>query len=120
MPAVSVHWKPNGLPIATATSPTRSAEELPSSACGSAAPRAPPSRRITARSVSGSSPTSTAPRRSPSGSEAVRRRLPATTWLLVSAKPSGVNTTPEPFPRPAVMCATAGPTRSKARATRAE
>ena len=53
MPAVTVHWKPSGLPIAATICPTRSVAERPSSACG----RPLPDRRSTAVSVAASSPT---------------------------------------------------------------
>ena len=60
--------------------------------------------RISARSVSGSSPTSRAVRCWPSGVVTSMRAeelavLPApATWLLVRISPSGATTTPEPVP----------------------
>src|SRR5256886_7350151 len=93
-PAVTVLWKPSGLPIATTSWPTRSAPESPSSATVSETG----GTRSTARSVSGSSPTSSARTRRPSGNAASSRVASWTTWLVVSTNPSGVNTNPEPFP----------------------
>ena len=97
MPAVTECCKPKGLPIATTTWPTRTFLELPSVAHGSDPPSV--AARSTARSVSASRPTRSARSDRPSGSIAVSRSAPATTWLLVSTRPSGVNTTPEPLPR---------------------
>ena len=57
-----------------------------------------PCRRMTARSVSGSSPTRWRRSLRPSSSVTVMRFAPLTTWLLVSTKPSGVSTKPEPLP----------------------
>ena len=56
------------------------------------------------------------------------RLAPCTTWLLVSAKPSAVNTTPEPLAagpgrpsgRAACRCSTAGDTASAAAMTARE
>src|SRR5213593_910021 len=53
---VTVLWKPRGLPMATTSCPTRSAAESPNSATVSETG----GTRMTARSVSGSSPTSSA------------------------------------------------------------
>jgi hypothetical protein len=58
-PAVTVDSKPSGLPIATTSWPRRSALESPSAAAGVPAGR---SVRISARSVSGSSPSTRASR----------------------------------------------------------
>src|SRR5262249_10764092 len=55
--------------------------------------------RITARSVSGSSPIKRASKLRPSESVTPSLLAPCTTWLLVKIKPSGVNTKPEPLPR---------------------
>ena len=55
-PAVTVCWKPYGEPIATAIWPTRMLDESASRTCWSRGA----SMRITARSVSGSSPMSCA------------------------------------------------------------
>jgi hypothetical protein len=129
-PAVTVAWKPSGLPIAMTSWPGLSAAESPRSAVGS--PVAP--RRSTARSVSGSSPTNSAAYCAPSGSVARTAAAPWTTWLLVSAKPSGVKTNPEPLPAAGAprgvprlgaasvtsRCTTAGPVRSTARTTACE
>src|SRR5438094_760504 len=93
-PAVTVLWNPSGLPIAMTSCPTRSAPESPSSARA----REGGSTRITATSVSGSSPTSSARSRRPSAKAASIRVASCTTWLFVRMKPSGVNTNPEPWP----------------------
>ncbi len=120
-PAVTVHWKPKGLPIATTSWPTRNCRESPSRANAEASP----SRRSTARSVSGSSPTRVAPRLRPSGNAASILRASLTTWLLVRTYASGVKTTPEPAPPPPLApvtcrCRTAGPTLSTAPITARE
>ena len=62
-PVVTVASKPSGLPIAIAICPRFSFEELPSFAAGRAALE---SMRNSARSVSGSSPSTLAERRRPS------------------------------------------------------
>ena len=94
-PAVSVPPKPSGLPIATTSWPTRSRSASPSSA----AVRPFVSRRRTARSESGSAPTSLNSCSLPSTNEA--RPEPsvwATTCAEVSRNPSGVITTALPPP----------------------
>src|SRR5476649_1283939 len=65
-PAVTVDSKPSGLPIATTSWPRRSALESPSAAAGVPAGR---SVRSSARSVSGSSPSTRASRALPSAKE---------------------------------------------------
>ena len=94
-PAVTEHSKPRGLPMATTSWPGRSVRESPRRTAG----RSGAWRRITARSVSGSSPASRAGRERPSGSRTSILRAPCTTWLFVRANPSGVRTKPEPEPR---------------------
>src|SRR6267378_1259593 len=119
-PVVTVCWKPYGLPIAIASCPTRTSREEPSTAAGVTAPP----RRITAISVSGSSPTRSASRLEPSENVARMPRAPCTTWLLVRRSPSGVNAKPEPLPRRRLnvtsRCATADATASTAPTTAAE
>ena len=80
MPQVTVWPTPNGLPIASTTSPTCSASELPSVMTGSL------SSAIfsTARSVSGSVPITLARASRPSLSCTSISSAPSTTWLLVS------------------------------------
>jgi len=56
------------------------------------------SMRTSARSVSGSSPTTRAERLRPSTVVTLTRVAPPTTWLLVSTSPSGATITPEPVP----------------------
>ena len=81
--------------------PRLSCLELPSGAAGSVTGS---STRSSARSVSGSSPTSRAVRllalrRSSPRSARQRAAPPApATWLLVRMRPSGATTTPEPVP----------------------
>src|SRR6266568_2424302 len=93
-PAVTVVWKPYGLPMATAIWPARIACESPSWA----GTRFGASMRTTARSVCGSSPTTAAATRRPSASDTSILLAPRMTWLLVNAKPSGVKMKPEPLP----------------------
>jgi hypothetical protein len=81
MPAVTVHWKPKGLPMATTICPTRSLAEEPSRAC--ACP--PPPTRSRAMSVSASRPTSSAGRSRPSRVDTRSKAAPSTTWLLLNA-----------------------------------
>ena len=66
-PAVTDPVKPSGLPIATTSCPTRRSPASPSSAAG----RSPSAVRITARSESGSEPTTSASKLAP-----VRERCP--------------------------------------------
>ncbi len=54
--------------------------------------------RTTAMSVSGSRPTTLAAWVSPSGRMTRQAVPPSTTWLLVTMKPSGVSTKPDPLP----------------------
>src|SRR5437879_1021178 len=82
--------------MAMTTCPTRSAAESPSGA----ATRDEASTRRIARSVSGSSPISSARRRRPSAKATSVLVAPCATWLLVRMNPSGVKTNPEPPPPP--------------------
>ena len=108
-PAVTVAWKPNGAPIATAIWPWRRRALSPSRALA----RPVASVRSTARSVSGSRPTTRAALSRPSRKRAVAARASPTTWALVTTRPSGASTTPEPPPWPSTDSAqTAGPTAS--------
>ena len=116
MPAVTVDSKPSGLPIATTSWPRLRALELPSVAAGVPAGS---SVRSSARSVSGSSPSTLASAWPPPAKERRTRRTPPTTWELVSTSPSPAITTPEPTPPPRSLPSvirstrtTAGPTRS--------
>ena len=99
-PAVTEPARPSGLPTATTSWPTTSWSASPSSAGGGVVPEA----RSTARSDSGSAPTTRNGAVEPSANAAVPDVAPPTTWALVSKKPSPVKTTPEPrlsLPRPA-------------------
>lgn len=78
-PVETVDWKPNGLPMAMTTWPTRRAAESPRLAKG----RPAAFTRITARSVAGSVPTISPARVRPSSRVAWRSRAWATTWSLV-------------------------------------
>ena len=94
-PAVTVDSKPSGLPMAITSCPRRSRRESPRVAAGNVSGSL---TRTSARSVSGSSPTTCAVRLRPSA--VVTRTLvaPPTTWLLVRTNPSGATITPEPEP----------------------
>jgi hypothetical protein len=97
-PVVTVDSKPSGLPMAITSWPRFSRLESPSVAAGSVTAS---STRNSARSVSGSSPTSRARKSWPSAVvTAMRAAAPAApaTWLLVRMSPSGATTTPEPVP----------------------
>ena len=86
--------------------------------------------RMTARSVSGSSPMRSAGKLAAVGERDVEcSSAPWTTWLLVRMRPSGVKTNPEPCPpsprrpaaaRPSSMVTTDGPTVSTALTTACE
>ena len=99
-PAVTVDSKPSGLPMAITSWPRRSRLESPSVAAGSVTGA---STRTSARSVSGSSPTTRAVRLRPVGGHSSTRAAPPTTWLLVSTSPSGATMTPEPEPARAAL-----------------
>ena len=102
MPVVTVPPSPSGEPNATTCCPTRTVSELPS--CIGVSPETLRARS-TARSKPGSRPTISACAVAPSWNTAVTtppRAAASTTWLLVSSRPSGLSTTPEPSPpRPA-------------------
>ena len=89
--------------------------------------------RITAISVSGSWPTTSAPQSRPSERVTFTLELPSTTWLFVRISPSSANTNPEPLaagesdrPRRSGCCfetsmlTTDGATMSTARVTERE
>ena len=79
MPEVTVWPKPKGLPIASTMSPTRSVSEEPKVVAG----RSVASTCSTARSVSGSLPTTLASSFLPSESDTSISSAASTTWLLV-------------------------------------
>ena len=93
-PAVTELAKPLGLPMATTSWPTRSSAASPSGA----GERSPPSARSTARSESGSEPTTDSGVSWPSLKLAVPWRVPSTTWAEVTRKPSAEMATPLPAP----------------------
>ena len=97
-PAVTDPASPSGLPTATTSWPTLSLSASPSSAGSGVGPFA----RSTARSDSGSAPTTRNGADVPSANSAVPAVALPTTWALVSRNPSPVKTTPEPrlSPRP--------------------
>ncbi len=116
-PAETVLWKPSGLPMATASWPTRRRSESAKAAKG----RRAASAFITARSVAGSVPTTRTGYVSPSVSVIVSSPEFSTTWLLVRTNPSGAMISPLPAPsRPQGVypfcltrtATTAGPTKS--------
>src|SRR5450756_2269040 len=96
-PDVTECSRPNGDPIATASSPTTTLLDWLSSMMGSAF-----GILTTAMSVSGSAPTSVALTRSPPTGVTTIELASATTWLFVMmyVPPSGVlrKATPEPLP----------------------
>ncbi len=108
-PVVTLRWKPKGLPIATTSWPTTRSPASPSVATVGSSSGA---KRITARSLGGSSPRTSAGTEDPSESvtwispsalPALRLRRPRTTWLLVTAvadPPPVPKITPLPPPRP--------------------
>ncbi len=116
-PAVTEPSKPLGLPTATTSWPTLSSAASPSSA----AVRSPSSVRSTARSDSGSRPTTSKRRSAPSEKVARPRSELPTTWADVSRKPSGVSATALPAPRRITRrLATDGVTRSATSTTARE
>ena len=95
-PAVTVPAKPSGLPMATTSWPTRSRAASPSGAGRGL----PPVVRTTARSDSGSRPTTWNSSSAPSTNVAVPRSVPATTWAEVTRWPTGSMATADPAPPP--------------------
>ena len=94
-PAVTVESKPNGLPIATTSWPTRRPADSPSCACGN--PEA--SACTTATSVHGSAPT-TRPETSRPSFKRTRTRLEPSHHVMVREQ-KAVGREQEPRPRPA-------------------
>src|SRR6202040_3646464 len=91
-PAVTEPARPSGLPTATTSWPTTSLSASPSSAGSGVGPLA----RSTARSDSGSAPTTRNGADVPSENDAEPLVALPTTWALVSRNPSPVKTTAEP------------------------
>jgi hypothetical protein len=87
---------PIGLPTATTSWPICSRSASPSGAAGAPAW----CTRTTARSESGSAPTTSNFVSVPSANSAVPLFAPMITWALVSRKPSSVKVTAEPAPAP--------------------
>lgn len=81
--------------MAMAICPARTCLELASLAEGSVSPVSP---RSTARSVSGSRPSTRAENLWPSASDSEIALADSMTWLLVKMSASGETTTPEPVP----------------------
>src|SRR5262249_5051887 len=108
-PAVTDPASPSGLPTATTSWPTLSVSASPSSAGSGVGPLA----RSTARSDSGSAPTTRNGADVPSANSAVPVVALPTTWAVVSRNPSPVKTTPEPrlSPRPYPPCPPRGTRR---------
>jgi hypothetical protein len=115
-PAVTEPPKPCGFPIATTSCPTRNDVASPSSV----ATRSRASVRRTARSESGSAPTTSARKVRPSVNVAVARRARATTCAEVSRNPSAVIATALPAPLPTWRFATEGESRSATSVTTRE
>jgi hypothetical protein len=123
-PAVTVDSKPSGLPIAITSWPRRSRALSPSTADG-----VPAGSGVlkSARSVSGSLPSTRASAWLPSGNDSRTRAALPTTCELVSTSPSLAMTTPDPVPPPGSLPSasrstrtTAGPTRSTTETTARE
>jgi hypothetical protein len=80
MPMVTVWPTPSGLPIASTTSPTCTASELPSASAGS-----PSAVTLSsATSLGLSVPTTAAGSVRPSGNSTVMLSAPSITWLFVT------------------------------------
>mmetsp|Transcript_46487 Transcript_46487/g.64595 ORF Transcript_46487/g.64595 Transcript_46487/m.64595 type:complete len:228 (-) Transcript_46487:96-779(-) len=94
IPAVTVPPRPNGLPIATTQSPTRSRSLSPNSTEGSCLPAGSILR--TATSVFSSVPSSSALNSVSSCSRTVISSASAITWLLVTTMPAASMMKPEP------------------------
>ena len=97
MPCVTVCPTPNGLPIASTTSPTSSSSEFDSSSTGNCSRGA--FSRSTARSVRLSFSTISASNSRLSASETFTWSAPSMTWLLVTTRPDASTITPEPSER---------------------
>ena len=93
MPADTDPPRPNGLPIASTQSPTRIASLSPNGTNGSGEAG---STFSTAMSVLGSRPTSSASSDEPSVKLTMISSASSMTWLLVTTKPEGSITKPEP------------------------
>ena len=90
------------LPMAITGSPTSRSADVPSVAgCSGAAP----STLMTARSLSDALPTSEASCCEPSNRRTEMSSDSATTWALVSTRPSSDRTTPVPAPSNTLPCA---------------
>src|SRR2546427_10919890 len=121
-PDVTDPEKPIGFPIATTSWPTLSWSALPIRMGWRLSVRA----RATARSLSGSAPTTSTSCSVPSMNDALAAPPAATTWAEVTRNPSGVMTTPDPAPpnprpaRPMRRLATDGRTASATELTMTE
>jgi hypothetical protein len=93
-PAVTEPANPSGFPMATTSCPTRSRAASPIGAGFGW----PPVVRTTARSESGSRPTTRKSSSAPSTNVAVPRSVPATTWADVTRWPAGSIATADPAP----------------------
>ena len=97
MPLVSVKSCPKGLPMASASCPTRRSSTSPRGSGRSS--RAPASIFSTARSELGSPPRNSASYSSPSAKTTLTESEPSTTCQLVRMWPSSSQTKPDPAPR---------------------
>ena len=95
MPEVTVADRPSGDPTATTSWPTCRSADVPNVA--GVRPETP-SALITARSSTGSAPTTVAVAVVPSLNWTWRSVAPSMTWLLVRIRPSADRMTPEPSP----------------------
>ena len=113
-PAVTVFWRPNGLPIAKTRSPWRRPASG-SSASSAPWPTEPWGRRM-ARSWRGSASTTSAGTSRPSLVTTLTEPPSRMTWLLVTIRPEGASRTPLPWLLPALTCTTEVWTRATASA----
>ncbi|MNV28791.1 hypothetical protein D3C71_1199940 [compost metagenome] len=110
MPEVTVWLKPNGLPMATTKSPTRSWSLLPSGSAVSLSA----GMRINAMSVSRSEPMNSALTVRPSARVTCTSSALSITWWLVSTRPALASMmTPEPSDSLMRSCGTSGNSRRK-------
>src|SRR5438270_684707 len=103
-PAVTEPARPSGLPTATTSCPTASVPASPRTAGGGVAVRA----RTTARSLSGSAPTTSTSASVPSANTARPARARDTPCAFVSSSPSAVNPSAQTAPTPPAGTAPAG------------
>src|SRR5436853_5170 len=106
IPTVMVLCKPKGLPIVTTSCPTLTCVESPS--CTGRNSSVVTSTLTTARSLSGSVPTTLAETIVPSWNVTVMRSAPSTTCLFVTMCPRVSHTNPDPEPWRISSCGPCG------------